>query len=380
LLCSHCASNAQFKDYQTLRLQTLFGTVEAPRARYRCKECATTTYPIDAYWRRFSAKLSPAAAEVATLAGTLGSFGQAQQALSKIAGLSVCESLIEELCQECGLELSQRIEDGEVFEPVEDWKWSQDRQGKRCGYVGVDGIHVPMQGAHAEKVPTRVAWVGRIYNPTWKNGQLQAQESQSRYQAGLFSLEAMGKRLQQQAQQLPQDSVDRWICITDGGIGLEALLERSFCFSHWILDFYHAKEYLVKLAQALWPDAEQRRAWLEDYCHCLKHSGGAAVLARLEDLDLAGAPAAARESLETILQYYRNHLQGMDYPYYLEMGWQIGSGPTEAACRSVIADRMKHSGMRWGEDGCHGMAHLRALFYNGPASWDRFWQSPPSRN
>src|SRR6185437_5057832 len=57
-----------------------------------------------------------------------------------------------------------------------------------------------------------------------------------------------------------------------------------------------------------------------------------------------------------------NHMDRMDYPRYVAAGWQIGSGHIEAACKTVIDERLKRSGMRWGEDGADAVCHLRALF------------------
>ena len=45
------------------------------------------------------------------------------------------------------------------------------------------------------------------------------------------------------------------------------------------------------------------------------------------------------------MTYFRNHHHRMDYPSYRARGWQIGSGPVEAACKTVIGQRMKGSGM-----------------------------------
>jgi hypothetical protein len=38
----------------------------------------------------------------------------------------------------------------------------------------------------------------------------------------------------------------------------------------------------------------------------------------------------------------------MDYPRYRSKGWQIGSGPVESACKTVVGQRLKGPGMRWG--------------------------------
>lgn len=37
----------------------------------------------------------------------------------------------------------------------------------------------------------------------------------------------------------------------------------------------------------------------------------------------------------------------------------IGSGPVEAACKTLVAQRMKQSGMRWGMHGGQGILTVR---------------------
>ena len=63
----------------------------------------------------------------------------------------------------------------------------------------------------------------------------------------------------------------------------------------------------------------------------------------------------------------------MDYPAYLKHGWQIGSGAIESACKTVVNQRLCLGGMRWGEEGSDGVAHLRALYRSDPDQWDGFW-------
>ena len=45
----------------------------------------------------------------------------------------------------------------------------------------------------------------------------------------------------------------------------------------------------------------------------------------------------------------------------------IGSGPIEAAHRSVIQQRMKLSGQKWSDDGAQAIANLRC--YKQSNSW-----------
>ena len=145
-----------------------------------------------------------------------------------------------------------------------------------------------------------------------------------------------------------------------------------------ILDFYHASEHLGDLRRALYPSGESTRAeWLEDWCHRLKHEGGATVLEALRAL-----PADSRETVRqahgAVVNYFENHVHRMDYPTYRAKGWSIGSGPVESACKTVIGKRMKGGGMRWGADGVDEMSHLRALFASAENRWDAYWHPVPA--
>ena len=53
------------------------------------------------------------------------------------------------------------------------------------------------------------------------------------------------------------------------------------------------------------------------------------------------------------------------------MGYPIGSGVIEGACRHLVKDRLERSGMRWHPDGAQAMLDLRATYLNG--EWEAFW-------
>ena len=165
----------------------------------------------------------------------------------------------------------------------------------------------------------------------------------------------------------------------DGGAGLEDLLRLHFGrLDAVILDFYHASEHLGDFAKAWHPsDAAAAEAAHAAWSHRLKHEGGAAILAWLEGLDIAGHPRA-QPAWEEVVTYFRNQCHRMDYPGYRAKGWQIGSGPVEAACKTVVGQRLKGSGMRWGEDGADALCHLRALWRSEHGQWEAFWCPSPN--
>jgi hypothetical protein len=60
----------------------------------------------------------------------------------------------------------------------------------------------------------------------------------------------------------------------------------------------------------------------------------------------------------------------MHYDKYLLLGYPIGSGVAEGACRNLVKDRMDSTGMHWKLDGARAMLWTRALYLN--SEWDEF--------
>ncbi len=348
---------------------TLLGGVRFERAYYHCRRCRAGHCPGDARLGLSASGLSRGAEQAVTLAGALGvSFAEAaQKVLPRLAGLRLAESTVERATERVGAELGRRLAAGETFGPAGGWPWNRDAEGKTCAYVSADLTGVLMQGPGAAQAEGRMAAVAMVYNP--------GSAGQARYAAGLTGgLAALARPLRNQAAQVGMDRAERWIAISDGGAGIEDWLSENFPRAEVvILDFYHAAEHLGDWAKARHPDDPEAAAALAGHwCHRLKHEGGAAVLAGLRELDVGRRPAA-REAHRQLLGYFRNQAHRMEYPRYRAAGWQIGSGPVEAACKQVVNRRLKGSGMRWGEEGADALCHLRALFRSEASQWDAFW-------
>ncbi len=329
--------------------------------------------------------LTPAATEVVCLTGLLSSFAEASTtALPKLAGLRVSESTVERVTEGAGRDVGERLAAGETFGTPASWDWHKDAEGKSCAYVSLDATGVGQQGERGAKAEGRMVTVAMVYNPVPAVPAQRARPNAPaprfdvRYLAALDGIATLGEPLRRQAAQVGMDRAERWIALSDGGAGLEDWLRVNFSrVEAVILDFYHATEYLGDLGRAVHPDDEgAREGWLGDWCHRLKHKGGAAVLEDLRGLEVCGRAALA--ALADVSRYFANHSHRMDYPSYVAKGWAIGSGPIESACKTVIGQRMKGAGMRWGEDGADSVGHLRALFKSGDRQWDAYWQPSPN--
>jgi hypothetical protein len=350
---------------------TVLGTVRFTRAYYHCAHCHRGHCPRDARLGLDGSDLSRGATEAAALAGAVSGFAEgATKTLPKLCGLRLSESTVARASERVGADIGSRLAAGQTFGDNTAWTWSKDADEKTLAYVSADLTGVGMQGPNGAKADGRMVAVGMVFNA--------GVPGQARYVCGLTGgLEALAIPLRQQGAQVGMDGAQRWVAISDGGSGIEDWLEQNFPrVQAVILDFFHAAEHLCEWVKALHPDDEPTIGRLsQDWCHRLKHQGGAVVLEALRQVDVSGRSASVQEEHRKLLVYFENQVHRMDYPSYRAKGWLIGSGPVEAACKQVVGQRMKGSGMRWGEAGADAIGHLRALFRSEKGQWDAYWQA-----
>jgi hypothetical protein len=142
-----------------------------------------------------------------------------------------------------------------------------------------------------------------------------------------------------------------------------------------VLDFYHASQYLTRAAAAICKHEKQREQWLDEHCHNLKHKHHAAqrIVRELEQAPTMKMKPDQKKDLQDCITYFGNHLHQMRYARYVENGIPIGSGVTEAACKTLVKQRLCCSGMRWTPEGAQIILSLRALVLT-ETRWEQFWQ------
>lgn len=141
------------------------------------------------------------------------------------------------------------------------------------------------------------------------------------------------------------------------------------------IDFYHATAYLYWVAKAVHPrDLKAREAWLDESCHRLKHERGYAeqLLAQMQNVAVAGLSETVQEELHKATTYFANHHGQMRYAERLAAKLPIGSGVTEAACKTIVKIRMCRGGAKWKEEGAALVLSLRTLIYT-EGRWEQFW-------
>lgn len=134
-----------------------------------------------------------------------------------------------------------------------------------------------------------------------------------------------------------------------------------------MVDFYHVAERLTTLAEALYGKSRQAWAWMRRMQQLLLKPGGAGRV-----LHSAAALRSRRRlrgkrlaDFTRACKYIRTRIQYLKYAEYRRFGLPIGSGVTEAACKTLYTQRLKLSGMRWHKEGAQRILQLRGIWLSG---------------
>jgi hypothetical protein len=125
------------------------------------------------------------------------------------------------------------------------------------------------------------------------------------------------------------------------------------------LDFFHATEHLHTAMTAAYGEATLAcRHRYEEHRHTLRHDpdGAKKVIRALAYL---AKSHPGKSVLKRELAYFRKNRHLMGYAAMKQAGLPIGSGMVEAACKSLVTQRLKLSGMRWGMEGSQAILTLR---------------------
>lgn len=155
------------------------------------------------------------------------------------------------------------------------------------------------------------------------------------------------------------------VIIGDGAKWIWKWAEDNYPGAIQILDFYHVQEKLVLLSKQFFKD-EDRQNWVTIQCHKLLEDKVEQVIQTVQKLRCKNDET--REMKDKTLHYFIEHEDRMLYKTYRDKGLLIGSGPIEAAHRSVLQNRLKLSGQKWSIKGLNAIANLRCLYKS--KAWD----------
>ena len=237
--------------------------------------------------------------------------------------------------------------------------------------VSRDGAMIPM----ADSPGYREAMVGTLsfYDPEGERAHTIYLAAAPEYGKQEFD-QRMTREIDRAKQRYPEA---RYLGIADGAASNWSFLEQHT--ERQLLDFFHVSESVGALAQARYPQRhaeDQRSRWHHQQCSELKQDPTAADRLIAEAATLSRRTSlsqALRDGAYSAWTYFNNHRHQRDYPGFLAEHLPIGSSVTEAACKTLVKQRLRASGMRWKTKGAKIILSLRSLVHT-TGRWAQFWE------
>ncbi len=142
-----------------------------------------------------------------------------------------------------------------------------------------------------------------------------------------------------------------------------------------VADYYHASERIWTMAQVLFgKGTREANAWARRMLKSLKKPSGASRVLHSAATHFHRRQRKSRklskkkeETFWTAYRYIQSRTKFMRYSEYASLHIPLGSGVTEAACKTVFTQRLKNSGMRWSHAGARTILTLRTILLS--SSW-----------
>lgn len=342
-------------------LGTLFGPVRVARFLYEPLERGEASiFPLEINLGIVARHATPALAERVALHASQESQEAVRSILNRDHGLAWSVPTLRNVTAEVSAGMAPHLHDAQLEQVLAWLKQAQRSRGEHpiTVAVGRDGIFIPIRKEDGYK-EAAVATLSVFDRRGRRLGTVYLGTMPEPYQTTLSDrlTRLLGDVLRQIQGPLP-----RLAYVTDAGH------HPTWYFTHvlkpmsdprdlsrrlnwiWIVDFYHASQYVSQLAESLFGGTVQGQAWARKMCKWLKHKSRGVF--RL--LHSAAShhvrrrlSKRAEEDYQSAYQYLLQHQASMDYANYKAEGLPIGSGVTEAACKTVFTQRFKQSGMSW---------------------------------
>lgn len=346
-----CGGRAEFKEYRERWIKTLHGEVEIERAYYRCRECGRSYIPWDREQGLDKRVWTPRVKElVATTCAALP-YKAALGLVERTTGLVIEESSGEEIVRDVGNRL--RVEEEEAMVAAVDIgkDVSSEASPERL-YISIDAAKAHTDGEwHDIKTCA-------IYEGERSEGEVTDTVANQRYAAAQEKSEDFGRRVYTKALEAGYEGAKERVVIADGAEWIWNEVGNHLPESIKIIDYWHVCEHIHSLGVALYEEGDPKgKRWAREHCEKLKDKGPGSLLRAMRRR--RARSEQEREALRLERGYFRKYRKYMDYPAYRAKGMMIGSGPVESACKVVVGQRLKQSGMRWTKDGADVVLAVR---------------------
>ena len=149
--------------------------------------------------------------------------------------------------------------------------------------------------------------------------------------------------------------------VADGAPDSWSYLSETLPCGDEVLDFYHAAEHLSAALGAAYGEGTPKYQGRVETLSAVLRDAPEGVDTVMGALGRLRARYPRRQAIHKAWAYFRAHRHRMSYAHLRAQNLPIGSGVVEAACKTLVSQRLKRSGMRWRTAGGQAILTFRAL-------------------
>jgi hypothetical protein len=335
---------AGFVEFRNKELFTVLAPVEVRRAYYHCKPCGAGIIPKDRELDIVHTGFSPGVRRMMGQVGGEEAFADGRKDLEVLAGLAVNTKAVERVAEALGVQIEQQNqqEQKQILAGKVVCLASQAQIPNL--YVAIDGSGVPVVARETEgrkgkdptgKAKTREAKFGCVFTQTTvdEEGYAVRDEESTTYAGAIEEAECFGRRVYAEAVRRGLLRARRVIVLGDGAKWIWGVVEEHFSGAIEIVDLYHAREHLEKVAKLLYGNkGAECQAWISARRDELDEGKVEAIIAAMGQRRVPDSEA--QEELETEKKYFCGNAERMRYAKFRSQGLFVGSGVVEAGCNA----------------------------------------------
>jgi len=263
-------------------------------------------------------------------------------------------------------------------------------EGTSCLITGADGVKVPLV-TEAEKAKRRALRrrrgprvrrrrqrIGRGADQAYKEFKIVAfydPSKEHQYAVGTSGdHRVLGRLMRREGSRLKIDRADVKYSVTDGADWIRRQYQQQLpMLEANVLDYYHLREHVILASHVVFGQATPAaQTWRERMMGVVMEQGPLVLLEEVGQLRRSLRSSVKRGVLESLQRYVGERVEMLHYPQFKARGFDIGSGPTEAFCKTLTA-RLKGPGMRWDKPNADGMMALASL--RASRMWTQYWET-----
>ena len=381
-LACPCGQQAHYREQRSKPMLAVVGLVEVLRPYYLCAHCGVGQIPADVELDIENTEFSPGVRRMQAVVGQEAPFDHGRQQMKVLAGLEVTTKSVERTAEAIGADIAQR-EQAEIQKALQLELPVVAGEPIPFLYVQMDGTGVPVvkketvgrQGkTEGQPAHTREVKLGCVFTQTtWdKEGYAIRDPHSTTYTGAIEGAEEFGRRIYAEAYRRGWSRARKKVVIGDGAEWIWNLVALHFSDAIQIVDLYHARQHLWEVARKLYPnDRGKQKAWMKIHQKRLLDRGKIEKLvAALRSIESDNPEVA--EKIRTEADYFERNAERMRYPKFRGQHLFVGSGVIEAGCKTVVAFRLKRSGMFWTVRGANAILALRCCHLNG--EFEDYWE------